>query len=281
MKKRIITGIVALCVLAPFLIFADRKPILAIGLAICSILSVYEMTGCVGLRRSVWVSAPFYLCAAGFPFLIAYLPEELPRVGAGAVLTIILYLFAYLIFSRLKYSVTDILTVFACLFYIIVGFCSILYLHDRVEGGEYLYLLVFIGAWVTDSFAYFCGMLFGRGGKHKLIPEISPKKTVEGSIGGIVFCVAAMLLFGWIVSKISDRFHANYLLLAIGGVLISVVAQIGDLSMSVIKRHYGIKDYGWIFPGHGGVLDRFDSVIAVSVVLAVFTSFFSLLEVVG
>ena len=89
-----------------------------------------------------------------------------------------------------------------------------------------------------------------------------------------------MILFGFIVEKTNESFHANYLLLAVIGLLLSVVAQIGDLSMSVIKRHYGIKDYGFIFPGHGGILDRFDSVIAVAIVLAVFTSFFDLFEVI-
>ena len=166
------------------------------------------------------------------------------------------------------------------IFYALIGLFAIQYVHDLVDGGKYIYLIAFIGAWITDTFAYFCGMLFGRGGKHKLIPEVSPKKTVEGSIGGIVFCVLAMILFGFIIEKIDESFHANYPLLALGGIAISIVAQIGDLSMSVIKRHYGIKDYGFIFPGHGGILDRFDSVIAVSVVLAVFTTFFRLFEVI-
>ena len=160
--------------------------------------------------------------------------------------------------------------------YIIGGFTAIVSIYDRELGGEYIYMLVFIGSWVTDTFAYFCGMLFGRGGKHKLIPDVSPKKTVEGSIGGIVFCIIGMIIFGIVVEAISS-YEANLLALALAGLVISVVAQIGDLLMSVIKRTYGIKDYGKLFPGHGGVLDRFDSILAVSVVLMVFTSFFDLL----
>lgn len=279
MKKRIITAIVALCVFVPILIFANT-PALPIGLAFCSILAVYEMLGCTGLRRSVAVSIPFYLCAAAIPFIIRYCPEYLFKIAVSATLLTVLYLFAVLIFSKGKYTIPDISVSFFGIFHALVGFCAIIYVHDLVDGGAYVYLIAFIGAWVTDTFAYFCGMLFGRGGKHKLIPEVSPKKTVEGSIGGIVFCVLAMILFGFIIEKIDSAFHANYLLLAIGGLAISIVAQIGDLSMSVIKRHYGIKDYGFIFPGHGGILDRFDSVIAVSVVLAVFTTFFRLFEVI-
>jgi phosphatidate cytidylyltransferase len=120
-------------------------------------------------------------------------------------------------------------------------------------------------------------MLFGRGGKHKLIPDVSPKKTVEGSIGGIAFCILAMVIFGIVVEAVSS-YEANLIALAFAGLVISVVAQIGDLLMSVIKRTYGIKDYGKIFPGHGGILDRFDSILAVSIVLMVFTSFFDLLR---
>lgn len=279
MKKRIITAIVALCVFIPIIVFSNT-PAFPIGLAVCSVLAVYEMLGCTGLRRSVAISIPLYLCAAAFPFLIRYLPDYLTKIAVAAVLLTILYLFGVLIFSKGKYTIPDISVSFLGIFYALVGLCAIIYVRDRVEGGKYIYLLAFIGAWVTDTFAYFCGVLFGRGGKHKLIPEVSPKKTVEGSIGGIVFCVLAMILFGLIVEKTNGSFHANYLLLAVIGLLLSVVAQIGDLSMSVIKRHYGIKDYGFIFPGHGGILDRFDSVIAVSVVLAVFTSFFNLFEVI-
>ena len=122
-------------------------------------------------------------------------------------------------------------------------------------------------------------MLFGKGGKHKLIPDVSPKKTVEGSIGGIVFCILFLTLFGFIVDLLNPALEANLLIFALAGLFVSVVAQVGDLSMSVIKRTYGIKDYGKLFPGHGGILDRFDSVLAVSVVLLVFTMFFSFFNV--
>ena len=118
---------------------------------------------------------------------------------------------------------------------------------------------------MTDIFAYFCGLAFG---KHKLIPDVSPKKTVEGSIGGIIFCAIGYIVYGIIVSRVFDV-EMNIFALGIFGLIISVVAQIGDLSASLIKREFGVKDYGSLFPGHGGVLDRFDSVIAVSCVLMI------------
>ena len=124
-------------------------------------------------------------------------------------------------------------------------------------------LLVFIGAWITDIFAYFCGMLFGRGGKHKLIPDVSPKKTVEGAIGGLIAAVLGMLLYMFILD-IAFGFTVNYLHAVIYGALGAGGATFGDLMFSVIKRQTGIKDYGKLLPGHGGILDRFDSVTVVA-----------------
>ncbi len=278
MKQRIITSVVALCVLIPVLIFADT-PALPIGIAICSLIAVYEMLSCMGLKKSRAVSVPFYIVALGIPFLVRYFDRTRLGAVAAAIVTIgILYLFTILVFSHGKYHIQQLGAAFFAVLYILIGFNGLLIVHDWTAGGEYLYLVAFLGAWVTDIFAYFCGMLFGRGGKHKLIPDVSPKKTVEGSIGGIAFCVLAMFLFGVIVEQIVPSIQANLLVFAVAGVVVSVVAQIGDLSMSVIKRTYGIKDYGKLFPGHGGILDRFDSVIAVSAVLLVVTSFFNFFE---
>ena len=281
MKTRIITGAVALCVFVPILIFSNTVA-LPLLLALCSVIAVYEMTSCIGLKGALPLVIPIYLIAAALPFLIRYTVSLglFRQVSLVACLILSLYFFTILTFSHGKYQLADVSTCFFTLFYIIAGFNSILYLHDFVKpGGEYVYLTVFIGAWVTDTFAYFCGMLFGRGGKHKLIPDVSPKKTVEGSIGGTVFCILAMVLFGLIINSVTEL-RANYLMLVIGGLLAAVVAQIGDLCMSVIKRTYKIKDYGKLFPGHGGILDRFDSVLAVSIVMAAFCSFFRFFEVI-
>ena len=275
MKTRILTSVVAVAILLPVLIFADY-PVLPFGIALCSVIAVFEMLRCMGLHRSVSISIPFYLIAVGMPFLVRHCAAwRLHSIVLAAAVLCLLYLFTVLIFSHGKYTPSQVGAGFFSLAYILVGFNAIIYIHDFEPGGAYVYLISFLGAWITDIFAYFCGMLLGRGGKHKLIPDVSPKKTVEGSIGGIIFCILSMILFGIIVEAIEPSLNANLLTFALAGLAVSVVAQIGDLSMSVIKRHYGIKDYGKLFPGHGGVLDRFDSVIAVAAVLLVFCSFFN------
>ena len=280
MKTRIITAVIAICLLVPILIFSET-PALPIMLSLCSVIAIYEMMACIGQKKSIALTAPLYLYAAGFPFLLRYAedPALVRQVTVVVCLVTSLYFFAVLTFSHGKYKLADIAIAFMTAFYIIAGFNAILFLHDYEPSGRYVYLAVFIGAWVTDTFAYFCGMLFGRGGKHKLIPDVSPKKTVEGSIGGIVFCILAMVIFGIIINSIADL-RANYIVLIGAGLLASIVSQIGDLCMSVIKRTYGIKDYGKLFPGHGGVLDRFDSVLAVAIVLAALCSFFNFFEVI-
>ena len=156
---------------------------------------------------------------------------------------------------------------FASSFYICFSFCGIIYMRDMEN--ELIYLLIFIGAWITDIFAYLVGRAIGR---HKLCPDVSPKKTIEGSIGGIVFCAGAFVLWAYII----DITNIGIPVLILAGIVASCVSQIGDLSMSAIKRQHGIKDYGKLFPGHGGVLDRFDSVLAVS---SVVTIIFAILNV--
>lgn len=273
MKTRIITAIVAILVLLPILLFADY-PILPIALSIVSVIAIFELLRCIGLHRSWAISVPLYLVAAAMPICVRWMTSAyLEKTVLAAVISVLLYLFGVLLFSHGKYKLADISVCFTTVLYVLIGFNSIGYVHDSVAGGEYIYLIAFIGAWITDIFAYFCGMLFGRGGKHKLIPDVSPKKTVEGSIGGIVFCVISMVLYGLIISQIEPSLEANVIVFAVAGFLISIVSQIGDLIMSFIKRTYGIKDYGKLFPGHGGMLDRFDSVIAVATVLLVITRF--------
>ena len=129
-----------------------------------------------------------------------------------------------------------------------------------MENGQFLILIPFILAFLSDTGAYFAGRAFG---KHKLAPIISPNKTIEGVAGGVIGAVAGMAIYCLILNKCFD-FQVSYLLAAIYGIAGSLAAVFGDLSFSVIKRQTGIKDYGNLIPGHGGALDRFDSMTIVA-----------------
>ena len=277
MFKRILTGVIAFCfVLVPILFFADTL-VLPIAVAVFSLIATYELLHCVGLHKNLWVSIPLYLVSAALPFGVRMMTVVTVFALPLSLCVILLYLLAAAVFSHGKADIQDVSTAFMLWLYTLLGFFGLIMVHDHIRGGEYLYLLAFLGAWVTDIFAYFTGMLLGR---HKLIPDVSPKKTVEGSVGGIVFCMIAMVIFGLVCDILYPQYNINLWVFALGGLIASVVAQIGDLLMSVIKRTYGIKDYGKLFPGHGGILDRFDSVLAVSIVMAAFCSFFRFFEVI-
>ena len=279
MSKRIITAMVAAAVFLPVLYFSDYV-IFAIAMALCAVVGMWEMLRCIGLHRVWGLSIPYLLCAAAFPMAIYYVNDAQVMSGAivFALIVLALYSFAVMTFSHSKLDLSGVAAAFMTAFYIVAAFTSLCLLRYTVPAGRYVYLICFIGAWTTDIFAYFCGFLLG---KHKLIPDVSPKKTVEGSIGGVLFCVIAMVVYGLIVRWITaGAIDADFLMLCISGILISVVSQIGDLLMSAIKRKYGVKDYGRIFPGHGGVLDRFDSVLAVALVLCLITSMTDLFTVV-
>ena len=131
---------------------------------------------------------------------------------------------------------------------------------QMMDQGRFFVAAPFVMAFMTDTGAYLIGCAFG---KHKLCPNISPKKSWEGFAGGIVIAAASLMLYGLLMAKIGG-FRVNYALAAVYGLAGSLGSVFGDLSMSVIKRQTGIKDYGKLIPGHGGVLDRFDSLVMVA-----------------
>ncbi len=260
MVQRVITGAILVAVFVPLLIFSDTI-VFTIAVSLLSLIGVFEMLGCLGAKKLTAVVLPSLLIALGTPLCARLLPES-TLFAPWALGVIVIYLFwlaAYCVIRRGAVSYTLLTGVFMSVIYVTVGFTSLMLLRDTKDG-FFVFWLIFIGAWVTDTMAYFCGFLFG---KHKLIPEISPKKTVEGAIGGTLFSGIAFVLYGLIVSALSD-IDMNLTVLFISGIISAIVAQLGDLIASAIKREAGIKDYGNLFPGHGGVLDRFDSIIALS-----------------
>ena len=267
MKTRVLTGALILAVILPILFFSEYI-IYPIALGLFCAAALFEVFEVIGVKKQLAIVIPSYVLALCLPFFVYFAPE-LDRVAYlyflfGALLIFMMYLFCVMVLKKGELSYSKIAEVFMLVAYVTTSFTA-LSLIRYLDNGKYILFLVFIASWVTDTFAYLTGTLIG---KHKLIPEVSPKKTVEGAIGGTLSAVVFFPLLGFIVGAVSaGEVKANYLVLVIYAVILAVVAQIGDLLASLIKREHGIKDYGNIFPGHGGVMDRFDSILAISTIL--------------
>ena len=266
MLKRVITSIVGCAILLPILIFSGTF-VLPIAITIVTLIGLYEMFKCVGLHKKLAMTLPAYFLAGILPTVskLSGGAKNMTGILCSVAMLYVVYLLSVAVVLHKNNTFSDASLVFMTSLYIIGGFLSIVFLREMSDS---IYLLVFIGAWITDIFAYFSGRLFG---KHKLCESISPKKTIEGSIGGSLFCALAFVIFA-LITKGTGEGIGYYLIYACVGLIISVVSQLGDLSMSLVKRHYKIKDFGKLFPGHGGILDRFDSVLAVSLVLFIIFS---------
>ncbi len=285
MKKRIITAIIAVAGIFPFFWFSEAlEPtnpltyLFPLLFAAVSLVSVWEMLYCLKLNKVYFISVPLYFVALSFPILARVMHRDMQgylRIAFFAALVMVLYYFACIVFHFGKVDVAKVALLYMSCFYIIAANSGVIILRDIEGVGRFVYLLPFLCSWMTDTCAYFTGRLFG---KHKLIEAVSPKKTIEGAIGGFVFCAATTMLYGYLVGKFFGV-TPNYLALGIGGSIIGVVSQIGDLVMSAIKREYGVKDFGWILPGHGGVLDRFDSSMAVTVIVMIISQYFAFFTV--
>lgn len=281
MKQRILTALILFGILLPTLIFY-WSPLMTVTITALCLAGTYELLHCIGVHKKYALSVPFYILALITPTVIRYFDFffgqwegviEIYALMLATLFILMIYLFAIVVFSHRDITIREIGVAYISVPYIIAGFSSIIILCDKQPYGKYLYLVGVIVALMSDIFAYFFGKALG---KHKLIPEISPKKTVEGSIAGIVGGTVCLVIYGFIIKLIEKDMQINFVVLIVSGVLIAVASQIGDLVMSAIKRTYNQKDFGKIFPGHGGVLDRFDSVISVSIILAVFNCIFNL-----
>ena len=241
-----------------------------IVVSIMSAIAVWELLGVTGFRKNIFVCLPAYAIAIALPPFCYKIPsfeaafDLLVNMAAAAIL-FMLYLIGYSVVKRGAVKLNDIALFYVYYVYITFAFTSVTLLR-YIPNGAYSYMMIFIAAWICDISAYFVGFAIG---KHKLIPAVSPKKTWEGAIGGVFFTTVAFLIYGLVLTFIEGAPAPNFLVLALLGAVLSIISQFGDLSASLLKREKGIKDFGKIFPGHGGVMDRFDSVLAVSIMLLV------------
>lgn len=264
MRSRIAFGVIGfafvLCAL-----FILPPIVLEIALVLLCGLAAWEITVPTGLVRDRDVAVLCTLIAVGFGWNATngmHTSAYREICALGLLLIAVVGLFAVLLRRHDTMHFHQI----ACglfgsvlLPYLLLALMRIF----QMEKGRYLVLLPLLAAWGSDTFAYFAGRFFG---KHKLAPVISPKKTIEGAVGGVLGGSVCVLIFT-VILDLTLGFALPYWAAAVLGAIGAAIGQIGDLSFSVIKRQTGIKDYGHIFPGHGGVLDRFDSVIFVAPVV--------------
>ena len=278
MLTRILTGICLGLLAIPIGYFSHTLVLVAV-VALLSAIGVFEMLRCLGLHKNYHLAIPSYAIAVIAPALTRLLNAFTEN---GLMLFAFFYLYALYVlacamFSKGKILFADAAKAVVSTAYIVCGFSCVVATRD-LPNGMFLLIMVFVVAFSTDIFAYFSGMLFGR---HKLIPEVSPKKTVEGAIGGTLISAAAFVGCAILYANLYEVGRPHVLSLFACGVALSFVSQVGDLIASFIKRERDVKDYGHLFPGHGGVLDRFDSVVAVAPVLYLLLSdsaFFTLFK---
>lgn len=253
-KTRLISGIILVIIALATIV--SGGPVLFVTLLCVSLIGMQEIYRAAGVRTDKFnlLEVTGYLGAVIYYLEIAFLPVQYWLLAV--ILGLLLIMFVY-VFTYPKYHADQIMAAFFALIYVGV-MLSFVYLTRMLEGGAFLVWLIFLCSWGCDTCAYCAGRLFGR---HKMSPILSPKKTVEGAIGGVL----GAALLGAIYAAATASFNGNaahtpliYAVICLVGALVSMV---GDLAASAIKRQKGIKDYGTLIPGHGGIMDRFDSVI--------------------
>lgn len=249
--ERILSGIILIIITASSLWIGN---FFLFGVCIViSLIGMMELYRIVGVHKQLigiigYLSAiVYYIC-----IYFNYNQYELPILLASLILIMTVY-----VISFPKYNTEHILMVFFAICYVAV-MLSYIYQTREIENGVYIVWIIFICSWGNDTFAYFTGVLLG---KHKMAPKLSPKKSVEGAIGGVLGAAALGAAYGYIVSEKLTVVSNPIFVFAVASAVGALLSIVGDLAASAIKRNHEVKDYGKLIPGHGGILDRYDSVI--------------------
>ena len=253
MLSRVIVAVIAIPIMFLIIFFAPLW-LLGVMVGVIAGCSTWELLRCVEADSPLRLRILVSLCAFAIPFCTVFFPSG--RVYELVLFCLFVYLFCELMLSFRKETTMAFETVTVGLLaggILPILLAAIVRLGMREQGSLYV-CLPFVIAFSCDSGAYFVGCGIG---KHKLVPRLSANKTVEGSIGGFFFAIAITLLYGVILR--TAGLTVDFPVMAVYGFLGALACQLGDLSFSAIKRLCGIKDYGSLLPGHGGMLDRFDS----------------------
>lgn len=248
---RLVSGII-LVILALVLVTTGGGVLFA-AVAAISLIGMFELYRVMKLEKTP-LAAVGYLAAALYYGFVWFEKEDLMMLMAAAF---VMVLMAIYVFTFPKYKTEEITITFFGVFYVAV-MLSYLFLVRRAADGVYLVWLIFLSSWGCDTCAYCAGMLLG---KHKMAPKLSPKKTVEGAVGGVLGAALLGFLYGAYFEGHMVELARPGVISAAACAIAAVISQIGDLAASAIKRNHGVKDYGHLIPGHGGILDRFDSMI--------------------
>ncbi len=257
---RLISGIVLLAILITTICLGG--PVLYFLLLAVSLIGMFELYRAISVRKDKenLLTIVSYAAAAGWYVLIFLnLRDYLP---AGLAIGLIAILFVY-VFSYPRYDAAEVMAAFFGVVYVAVCL-SFIYQTRMLPDGFYTVWLIMICSWGCDTMAYVFGRLFG---KHKMAPVLSPKKSVEGAVGGVAGAAVIGAIYALFIGKYIGANGNRVLLYALICAVGALISMVGDLAASAIKRNVGIKDYGKLIPGHGGILDRFDSVIITAPVI--------------
>ena len=248
---RLISGIV-LVILAVLVVGAGGNLLFAVT-ALISMIGLFELYRVLKIEKTSLAAIGYG--AAVYYYVLLWMGWEkyvtLMAIGA------LMLLMAVYVFTFPKYKTEQVTAAFFGVFYVAM-MLSYLYQVRRMPDGKYLVWLIFISSWGCDTCAYCVGMLIG---KHRLAPVVSPKKSVEGAVGGVAGSAVLGLLYAKVLGGNMAEVGNPMLACALACAIAAVISQVGDLAASAIKRNHDVKDYGHLIPGHGGILDRFDSMI--------------------
>ena len=255
MKQRVVSGAVLTVFLAAIVVFDRIFPLaLNIAVAVISVAAVDELSRALELQRKWFLMLPAIGAAAVAPFC-----NSGQQFMVYCIFTLLM--FAAMIVYHQETSFKEVAVLYSMVVLIPCALTTLVSVRElNREHGMFYVLIAVLSAWSADVGAFFAGSFLG---KHKLCPQISPKKTIEGAVGGMVADILVMLLCGLWFSKVfySGQESVDYVVLFLIGLFGCWISILGDLSFSLIKRSCHIKDFGAVIPGHGGILDRFDSVI--------------------
>lgn len=257
-KTRLLSGIV-LIIIALATIISGGDILFATTLLI-SLIGLSELYKIAHLERKL-LGMTGYVFTIVYYFMLRYQYKQ--YFMYFIMIFLVLVMIEYVILFP-KFKADEIMIIFFGLFYVSI-MLSYIYQTRLLEDGAYIVWLIFICSWGCDTCAYCVGMLIG---KHKMAPKLSPKKSIEGGIGGIVGAALIGAIYAGVISQyLQNGENIIIVWFALICALGAIISQIGDLAASAIKRNHDIKDYGTLIPGHGGILDRFDSVIFTAPVI--------------